>query len=253
MRFFPLAFLGLIAAPVAAQDTAPPKPITPRADLAFLSDYRARGVSRSEGQPSAQIDLSAEHRSGAYLGLTATRVTGFGSNGAPVELQLYAGLRRPLGRGTADLGLAWTLYPGGRGTSDYLELTGAYAGTIGPLTMTGRLAYAPAQRSIGSGGRRDDNLYLAADADLGIPARPITINAHIGHSNGARGLNPNGFALSPTGDYWDWSLGATYSRRRLRLGVAYVDTDIRRDAARASGFAFANGAPTGVVTLGVTF
>jgi len=253
MRLIPLAFLAFAATPALAQETAPPKPITLRGDLAFLSDYRARGVSRSEGQPSAQLDLSAEHQSGAYLGLTATRVTGFGGNGgAPVELQLYTGLRRPLGRGTADIGVNWTLYPGGRGTSDYVELTGSYGGTLGPLTMTARLAYAPPQRSIGGVGRRDDALYLGTDVDFGIPARPITLNAHLGHASGARGANPNGFALVPDGDYWDWSLGATYTRRRARLSLAYVDTDITRDRA-APILAFANTAPTALLTLGVTF
>ena len=46
------------------------------------------------------------------------------------------------------------------------------------------------------------------------------------------GLGPNATAPTPTGDYWDWSLGVDTSWRNLTLGVAWIDTNISdRDAA----------------------
>ena len=40
------------------------------------------------------------------------------------------------------------------------------------------------------------------------------------------GLGPNATAPTPTGDYWDWSLGADTTWRNLTLGLAWVDTNI---------------------------
>ena len=52
------------------------------------------------------------------------------------------------------------------------------------------------------------------------------------HSRGQDGLGPNATAVSPTGSYWDWSLGADAIWRGLTVNVSYVATDISgRDAA----------------------
>ncbi len=65
-----------------------------------------------------------------------------------------------------------------------------------------------------------------------MPGTPLTLKAHIGHSRGNPGLGPNGTSLSPTGAYWDWSLGGEAVVGPLTLGASYVDTDISRaDAA----------------------
>ena len=55
---------------------------------------------------------------------------------------------------------------------------------------------------------------------------PLTLKAHLGHSNGNPGLGPNGTSVTPTGKYWDWSLGADAAVGPLTLGVSYVDTNI---------------------------
>ncbi|MBX9797140.1 TorF family putative porin [Sphingomonas sp.] len=264
-----LALPLLVAAPAAAQDTAPPKPVTVEGEVRVLSDYRARGISRSDNQPSAQLSVLVTHNaSGIYGGVLASRVAGFGgSGGAPVEMQLYAGIRRPLAQGTVDAGLTWYLYPGGGGRSDFVELTGSYANTIGPLTVTAGLAYAPRQRSLGnfagtpaSRGQRRDALYVYTDAEFGVPGRPLSLLGHVGHARGSAGLGPNGFSLTPTGAYWDWSLGARFTRRRLSLTVLYVDTDITRAEITPRLPAFSEGGrgpalsgATGTVTLGWRF
>lgn len=257
--------LASLALPARAQETEPPKPVTVDGEIRFLSDYRARGISRSDTEPSAQLSVSATHNpSGLYAGLLATRVAGFGgSGGAPVETQLYAGIRRPFAQGTVDAGLTWYLYPGGAGGSDFVEFTGSYANTIGPATITASVAYAPPQRSLGTVGpqglRRRDALYAAADAEVGIPGKPISLIGHVGHARGTAGLGPNDFALTPTGAYWDWSLGARLTRRRLSLTLLYVDTDITgaEVAPRLPGFSSSGrgrlSGATGTVMLGWRF
>jgi hypothetical protein len=39
-------------------------------------------------------------------------------------------------------------------------------------------------------------------------------------------LGPNATAVSPTGKYWDWSLGADATYKNLTFNVSYIDTDI---------------------------
>ena len=80
-------------------------------------------------------------------------------------------------------------------------------------------------------GAKADNLYLTGDGAYAIAGTPVTAKAHIGHSWGNDGLGPNATSAAPTGDYWDWSLGADTTYKNLTLNVSYVDTDITRRSA----------------------
>lgn len=120
-------------------------------------------------------------------------------------------------------------------------------GTAGPATLTAGVAYAPEQQALGrwynSGaaaaagiydrpGAKDDNLYLWGDGAMAVRGTPLTAKAHIGRSWGQDGLGPNATAASPTGDYWDWSLGADATWKNLTFNASYIDTDIsNREAA----------------------
>ncbi len=59
--------------------------------------------------------------------------------------------------------------------------------------------------------------------------------------------------LTPSGDYVDWSLGATVAWRNLTLGAAYVDTNLSGAEAATGGAArdIVDGAV--VATLGASF
>ncbi|MGQ3229129.1 MAG: TorF family putative porin, partial [Blastomonas fulva] len=62
-----------------------------------------------------------------------------------------------------------------------------------------------------------------------IPDTPVSLTAHIGYSEGNPGLGPNGTSVTPTGEYWDYSVGASVNvYGPLTLSVSYVDTDIGR-------------------------
>ena len=39
---------------------------------------------------------------------------------------------------------------------------------------------------------------------------------------------PFATSVAPTGEYWDWMVGADYALGPVTLGVAYVDTDISK-------------------------
>ncbi|KZE15391.1 MULTISPECIES: TorF family putative porin [Sphingomonas] len=256
MTFRPAAIaLALAAFPTttyaqaAPEPTEPPASVTVSGSAAVASDYRFRGVSQSDQEMAVQGGITIAHDSGAYIGTWASNLAGWGTfGGANMELDLIAGYKTAIADGaTLDVGLTWYVYPGGADKTDFAEPYARLTGTAGPATLTAGAAYAPKQEAIGKWyatgadaargvytrpGAKDDNLYLWGDAALPVTGIPITAKAHIGHSWGQDGLGPNATAVSPTGSYWDWSLGADATWRTLTLNVSYVDTDLSdRDAA----------------------
>ena len=61
-----------------------------------------------------------------------------------------------------------------------------------------------------------------------IPTTPVTLKAHLGYSKGDT-------PLTPSGDYYDWLVGADIAYKNLTLGVAYVDTDLSGAQAARGG------------------
>ena len=236
--------LCLAAAPAFAQDdTAPPPPVTITGSATLASDYRFRGVSQTDEDLAVQAGVTATHESGLYAAFWGSNLAGWGTfGGANLELDLIAGYKfKPTESATLDLGVTYYLYPGGADETDFFEPYAKLSRTIGPAALTAGVAYAPPQQALGrwyfngtsaaagvydDPGDKEDNLYLWGDAAVGIPTTPLTAKAHIGYSDGNRGLGPNATSVAPTGKYWDWLLGVDATYRNLTLGVAYVDTDI---------------------------
>ncbi|MBB4153627.1 uncharacterized protein (TIGR02001 family) [Sphingomonas jinjuensis] len=253
MTPFRFPVLALLALPTAAiaQTTTPdnrPPALSVSGSVGVTSDYRFRGVSQSDEHPAIQGGITVSHKSGVYAGIWASNLAGWGTfGGANMELDLIGGYRAPLAGGTLDVGLTWYTYPGGADKTDFAEPYAKLSGTSGPATLTAGVAYAPKQQALGRWyrtgadaaagiytrpGASDDNLYLWGDGAYAISGTPFTAKAHVGHSWGQNGLGPNATAVSPTGSYWDWSLGADTTWRNLTLGLAWVDTDIsNREAA----------------------
>ena len=227
----------------AAAETAPPPAVTVSGSVAIASDYRFRGVSQSDGEMAVQGGMTIAHESGFYVGAWASNLAGWGTfGGANMELDLIGGYKAKLSDNAAlDVGLTWYMYPGGADKTDFAEPYAKLTGTAGPATLTAGVAYAPKQQATGkwyntgadaangvynNPGAKDDNLYLWSDGALALGGTPITAKAHIGHSWGQDGLGPNATAVTPTGEYWDWSLGADATYKNLTFNVSYIDTDI---------------------------
>ncbi len=229
-----------VATPALAQDEAPP-PLTVSGSAALVSDYRFRGVSQTDEEMAVQGGLTVSHENGLYAGTWASNLAGWGQfGGSNMELDLYAGYAVPIGDAKLDMGLTWYMYPGGSDKTDFAELYAKLSTTVGPLSLLGGVAYAPPQEALGNwsntpestAGDKEDNFYLWADASSGVPGTPLTFKSHLGYSDGNPGLGPNGTSVTPTGSYWDWSLGADFKAGPVTLGVAYVDTSIKfRDTA----------------------
>ncbi|WP_439532014.1 TorF family putative porin [Polymorphobacter sp.] len=234
-----LAAAAAIATPVAAAPLV-------NADARIVSDYRFRGVSRSNVRPAAQasIDLDA---AGFHAGVFASTVRS--PAGADAELTLTAGYAQPLGLGTLDLGVAVYTFPGSDKPSTIFETQAMLSGAIGPLSLTAGAAWAPRQSGLATQTRRMSNLHVWSAARADIIGTPLSLNARLGHSRGSPGLT-GGEALVAPARAWDWRVGADYSLGLFTLGAAVTGTDLGRQRAEAIGLATPNGrnrAGTGVL------
>ncbi|TMM48707.1 TorF family putative porin [Qipengyuania marisflavi] len=204
-------------------DGASAGPITLSANAAITSDYRFRGVSLSGGDPAIQGGFDVSHDSGFYAGTWASSIDDGGTGAyGDLELDLYGGWSGEVAPGlTVDTGLLYYLYPTedlGLDT-DYFEPYASLGFTFGPAEATVGAAYAWKQDSLGG----SDNLYLYTDLGVGIPTTPLTLNAHLGFTDGT--LAPP--LLAGTGDDTglDWSLGAAATLGMFELSVAYVGVE----------------------------
>ena len=210
----------------ASGATAAPGAFDLSGEISLMSDYRFRGVSRSNGDPAGQAGFTIRHESGLYAGARGTslrgndiyrlRNPGFGSQG-DVQLDLYSGYSASLGGGfEADAGVMYYALAGGSGARDYAEPYASLSYLLGPVQATGGAKYAPSQAGTG----HQAMLYLYGQIDLSVPFRPWTISAQAGHQDWGR-----------YGGYWNWSLGANYHLRvaglpGAELGLRYVDTNL---------------------------
>ena len=179
------------------------------------TDFRHRGVSRSDGDPAVQATGTLSHDSGFYAGLWGSSLTE-ASPAGELQVEYYAGYSREIASGTdLDVGLVYTSFPDASVLvdPDYVEAYASLSHTLGPVTAEAGAFYAPEQDAFG--GR--DNLYLYGDVTAGIPFTPLTVLGRLGYTTG--GLAPGG------GEYVDWRLGVEVDRGPFRFGLSYVDTD----------------------------
>lgn len=180
------------------------------------TDFRHRGISRSDGDPALQATGTLSHDSGFYAGLWGSSLTEASPTGE-LQVEYYAGYAREIASGTdIDVGLVYTSFPDASALADpdYVEGYASLSHTLGPVTAEAGAFYAPEQD--GLGGR--DNLYLYGDVTAGIPFTPLTVLGRLGYTTG--GLAPGG------DDYVDWRLGVEVDRGPFRFGLSYVDTDV---------------------------
>jgi uncharacterized protein (TIGR02001 family) len=222
-----------IAAMLALQPLAAwagESPLAVTGSVSALSQYRFRGLSRSDGQPAVQGDILASLAGGAYAGvLLASETPGAAVDFGHGEIDLYAGYDHALGSSglMVDLGLRGYLYPD-HGGANLVELSAALHRQIGPIDLRSGLAWAPPQAHLGRtspAGALRSNAYAYAQARADLPGTPVSLHAHAGHSAGG---------LDYTGAYWDYRLGAGVTHKALGLDLSLVGTNVSRAAAAAA-------------------
>jgi len=128
--------------------------------VSVQSDHRFRGLSLSDGHPSARLTLSLDHASGWYAGASVAGVRVQGEQ-RPQWL-LYGGRAARLGGSLAWDAGATAVHVAGSAGTDYAEL---YAGLVGDR-WTARVHFSPEYY-----GRSERTLYAEVNAALPLPAR----------------------------------------------------------------------------------
>lgn len=225
-----------VAAPAVAQDSG----IEISGTAALVSEYRFRGVDLSGGDAAVQASVTAS-ASGFYVGTWASSLdettVGFGHT----EIDLYAGYSGELTSGvTFDVSGVYYLYPNApAGDFDYYEFIAKTGLSVGPGALTLGVAYSPKQDALGS----QDNLYLFADASVGIPSTPVSLTAHLGYTDGF-------LTYTADGDAFDWALGASFAvNDTLSIGASYVGVD-GQGTTGVAGYPFADDAVVVSLTAG---
>lgn len=231
-----------------ANDAAGESGLSFSANVALATEYRFRGVNLSDGNLAIQGGFDVGHSSGVYVGAWASNLdedsVGFGST----ELDLYGGWSGDLSDGvSADVGVIYYLFPdaaAAAGNTDYIEFYGSLSFSFGPASITPGIAYAPDQSSLGD----TDNLYLYTDVSVGIGDTPITLNGHIGYTDGF-------LTFTNDSEAFDWSVSADWALNdTFTLSAAYigVEGDAANDIIDNDGDLVFTG-DAFVVTLGASF
>ncbi|VWX47031.1 TorF family putative porin [Novosphingobium sp. 9U] len=219
-----LACSAFAATPAFAQDeTSPPKEITVTGNVALTSDYRFRGVSQSGGDIAVQGGITISHSSGFYIATWASSLD-VGDAYGSTEVDLFGGWTGEVSPGlTLDAGLLYYAYPNGRGAdSEFFEPYASVSGQAGPAKIKVGAAYAWKQDALPNfyTGRKDDNLYVYGNVDIGVPSTPLTVSGHIGYTDGS--LAPCYYCNADKSG-WDYSIGASMTLfGPLSASVSYV-------------------------------
>jgi len=211
------------AAPVFAQD-APAWGLTGYVQM--QSDYKFRGISQNERDPSFQGTLNLTGPEGFYVGSWASQVDwnmGGLSNNPSVEVDIYGG------KHTDVWGIDWNIepyyyaYPGantfGGPTADYFELINQLTKSFNGVTLQATYAWSP-EFSLGGG----PGHYLAGMASYTI-LDWLSISGNLGHQ-WVRAAN----ASVGSRDYTYADIGVTASYKGFALDLRYSGTDLGKGA-----------------------
>jgi uncharacterized protein (TIGR02001 family) len=199
-----IALLGLIAAAPVAQAGSW------GATIDFVSDYRFRGVSQSQGDPALQIGATYSFDNGIYLGTWASNVDYVEGDGANTEVDLFVGFNKSLTEDlTADVQYIRFIYPStAPGVDlDFYELVGALSWKS---MVTGKIVYTDDVVASGT-----TALYYQLGTSHTV-FEDYTISAGIGY-----------YDLDDlfSGSYTDYSVGVKKAYGPLSVGLAWVTTN----------------------------
>jgi len=209
---------GVCTTTAAFADDAPAFSLT--GAIAVQSDYKFRGISQNDREPSPQGTLNLSGPEGFYVGTWASTVDFDPTNsGNPyVELDIYGGKHTDL------WGVDWNFepyyyaYPGekyGSGPkADYFELINQFTKAFGPVTLTGTWAWSPNLAFDGGTGN-----YLAGMASYTINDW-LSVSGNVGHqwAQNAKYVGSS--------DYTYADIGVTASYKGFALDLRYSGTDL---------------------------
>lgn len=209
-------------------EIAPASPHSLSGNVTLVSEYLYRGIAQTNGKPALQGGFDYAHASGLYAGVWASTISWLGDAAvgvsAPLEMDVYAGLKGSAGDLGYDVGVLTYNYPGsypaGFTRPDTTELYGALSWQWVSLKYSQVVSSHIFGFTTPSGGKTRGSGYLDLSLayDLG---NGWGINAHAGHQQ-----------IKGFGDasYSDYRLGMTKDVGFGSLGLTYSATDAKGDA-----------------------
>jgi uncharacterized protein (TIGR02001 family) len=216
-----LSLAGIAAATPAFADDAPAAPAWALAGtIDMQSDYKFRGISQNERNPSPQATLNLTAPDGFYAGTWLSTIDFTpGPTGNPyLEMDIYGGKHTDL------WGVDWNIepyyysypaenYPGAP-QSDYFELINQFTKAFGPFTAQATYAWSPSFAF-----RTGAAHYLAGNLAYTVNDW-LSVSGNLGHqwvstakANGSR-------------DYTYADIGVTATWKMFSLDVRYSGTDL---------------------------
>lgn len=242
--------LGTVMAAGAVHADAPKKDWTISGGVAITTDYVFRGVSQNAERPAVQANLDATYKM-FYAGIFFSNVdfTGNvpGTSVGNVEIDYYAGIKFPVGKVEADVGVIYYSYPGANDSFavtgfkelDYVELkAGAKYKPVDPLTLGLFVYWSP------EGTNKTGSVFtFEGSAEYVLPklgSITPTIGALLGYQIGDSDRYKLVIANGDT-DYVYWNAGINLGfHDNFSIDLRYWDTNIKNSAAGFSGN-FCNG------------
>lgn len=216
-----LSGFGAEAAADAAADNDLKGRFTGSGNVAMVSDYRARGISVTDRDPTLQGGFDVSERSGFSAGVWASGIDG--AAGSTTEIDLYAAKTFALGENELSIGATFFHYPGADDL-DYGEASVGLSRTLGPVDTDLSVLYAWEQENTGN----EDNLYvvLNGSAPVGrVADLPLTLSGSFGYEEGP---------LAVRGSKLDWTASLATEVKGTTMGVSYVDSTLSDDIGEAT-------------------
>lgn len=182
-------------------------------EVAFVSDYNFRGISRTQGDPAGQGILDLVHDNGLYAGAFVSYFDdSFGHN---METEFHIGYTITKGAYDYNLTVAHDSFHGGGDSTGYWEIRGSISRDFGLAYLTGGFAVSPDNREFGG----DRSIYGYASGEFPLPlpnVPPMSIELKAGYEDFAGGFNK-----------WDWSISYFVDYKGLEWGIQYKDTNLK--------------------------
>ncbi len=193
-------------------------------DAALVSDYRTRGISQTQNDPAAQLGLTLQHASGAYLGAWTSNVDYGYDYKTRQEMDYYAGWYWQANEAIAlDLGYIKYSYPKESqfNQSDVYAILHAYGFEVAAYYGDDYPTYF---------GEKQSNLYTYLAYNAELPAE-FKLRVRYGRNDAKDPLY-----LSGSGDtrdtYHEWEAKLSHELLGLDWAVSYLDTDLSQNECR---------------------
>ncbi|MDF1721531.1 MAG: TorF family putative porin [Minwuia sp.] len=176
-------------------------------NVSLGSEYRFRGVTQSDKEPTIQGGFDWGHDSGVYLGTWASNVE---FNDAHIEMDFYGGFTNEVGALSYDVGAIYYWYPGASDRFNFNFVEG-YVGLGYDLDFAALsigAAYSPEFF-----GQTGNAVYTNAGVGVPLPG-DFSLDAGVGYQ-----------VVEQATNIVDWSVGVSKSFMGFDFSLSYVDTD----------------------------